>query len=183
MVSAQQQEAPGALEEVRELLNSWLIPNDTRQPDDRFAAWADAHAVTDPADRTAVRDLRDDLRGTLDDRADTDTVVNRWIERTGLRPRVENGTVGFRHDGGPAGTLLATVVTVIADGRWARLKTCPDCRWAFYDHTRNGSKRWCLMTAGGPGGRSCGSIAKVRAYRSRQASGASVPGVGPVGAG
>lgn len=177
------QEAPGALEDVRELLNSWLIPNDTRCPDDRFDAWADAHAVTTPSGRAAVRDLRDDLRAALEGRAAADAVVNRWIERTATRPRVEDGAVRFRHDGGPAGELLVTVVTAIADGRWARLKTCPDCRWAFYDHTRNGSKRWCLMTAGGPGGRSCGSIAKVRAYRARQASAAWVPGMGPVGAG
>jgi predicted RNA-binding Zn ribbon-like protein len=35
----------------------------------------------------------------------------------------------------------------------------------FYDHTRNASKRWCLMNAGGPNGRACGTIAKVRRYR------------------
>lgn len=168
MVSAQ--EAPGALEDVRELLNSWLIPNDTRQPDDRFAAWAAAHAVA-RRDHDTVRRLRDDLRTALEARAEADTVVNRWIDLTGLRPRAENGAVRFGHDGGPAGELLTAVVTAMTDGRWARLKTCPDCRWAFYDHTRNGSKRWCLMTAGGPGGRSCGSIDKVRAYRARQAAG------------
>lgn len=164
------QEAPGALEDVRELLNSWLIRNDTRQPDDRFAAWAEAHAVDD-REHDTVRRLRDELRTALEDQAEADAVVNRWIELTGLRPQVENGAVRYRHDGGAAGELLATVVTAIADGRWARLKTCPDCRWAFYDHTRNGSKRWCLMTAGGDGGRSCGSINKVRAYRERQAAG------------
>ncbi|MBB5786452.1 CGNR zinc finger domain-containing protein [Jiangella mangrovi] len=168
MVNAQ--EAPGVLEDVRELLNSWLIPNDTRQPDDRFDAWAAAHAVTDPAERGAVRDLRDDLRAALDGGAEADAVVNRWIARAGLQPRVEDGAVTYWHEGGPAGDLVAAVVTAMADGRWSRLKTCPDCRWAFYDHTRNGSKRWCLMTAGGPGGRSCGSIAKVRAHRARQAS-------------
>ena len=161
----------------RELLNSWLIPNDTRQPDDRFAEWAATHAVDD-GDHDTIRRLRDDLRAALEGGTEPDAVVNRWIERTGVRPRVSGGSVRFRHDGGPAGELLTTVVTAMADGRWARLKTCPDCRWAFYDHTRNGSKRWCLMTAGGPGGRSCGSIAKVRAYRARQA-----PGIGSAGAG
>ncbi|TDD63845.1 CGNR zinc finger domain-containing protein [Jiangella aurantiaca] len=177
MVNAAQ-EAPGALESVRELLNSWLIPNDTRRPDDRFDAWAAAHAV--PAvERDTVRALRDDLRAVVDG-GDPDAVVNRWIERTGVRPRVGGGALGFQHDGGIAGDLLISVLAAVGDGTWRRLKTCPDCRWAFYDHTRNGSKRWCLMTAGGPGGRSCGSIAKVRAYRARQAS---VPGRGSAGAG
>lgn len=176
MVNAAQ-EAPGALETVRELLNSWLIPNDTRRPDDRFDAWAAAHAVP-AADRDTVRRLRDDLRSAVES-GDPDAVLNPWIERTGVRPRVGGGTLGFRHDGGTAGELLVTVVAAVADGTWRRLKTCPDCRWAFYDHTRNGSKRWCLMTAGGPDGRSCGSIAKVRAYRARQTS---APGIGAAGA-
>ncbi|SDT62359.1 CGNR zinc finger domain-containing protein [Jiangella sp. DSM 45060] len=168
MVNASQ-EAPGPLETVRELLNSWLIPNDTRRPDDRFDRWAAAHAVP-PADHAGVRWLRDDLRAVVEGTAGADAVVNAWIERTGVRPRVGGGALEFRHDGGTAGDLLVTVVAAIGDGTWRRLKTCPDCRWAFYDHTRNGSKRWCLMTAGGPDGRSCGSIAKVRAYRARQAS-------------
>ncbi|WP_429448818.1 CGNR zinc finger domain-containing protein [Paraburkholderia sp. 40] len=38
------------------------------------------------------------------------------------------------------------------------------------DHTRNGSKRWCSMTKGGPDGRACGTIAKVAAYRAREAT-------------
>ena len=43
-----------------------------------------------------------------------------------------------------------------------RLKACPDCRWVFYDNSRNGSKRWCGMYAGEEGGRACGTIAKVK---------------------
>ena len=75
----------------------------------------------------------------------------------------------FRHQGGPAGDLLAAVVRAIGSGTWQRLKACPDCRWVFYDSTRNASKRWCLMYAGGEG-RACGTIAKVRRYRARQAT-------------
>lgn len=171
------QEAPGALEAVRELLNSWLIPNDTRQPTDDFGAYADAHAVP-PGQRDTVRRLRDDLRSAVEGGAGPDAVVNRWIERIGLRPQVRAGAVTYRHDAGLAGDLLAAAVDAIAAGTWRRLKTCPDCRWAFYDQTRNGSKRWCLMTAGGPGGRSCGSIAKVRAYRDRQAAAPTPPAAG-----
>jgi len=69
------------------------------------------------------------------------------------------------------GRILVAVVAAIAAGTWPRLKVCPDCRWAFFDHTRNASKRWCLMTAGGSDGRSCGSIAKVRRYRQRRGYG------------
>jgi predicted RNA-binding Zn ribbon-like protein len=78
--------------------------------------------------------------------------------------------VSYAHGGGPAGEFLAAVIGAVAAGTWGRLKACLDCRWVFYDHTRNGSKRWCLMYAGGPAGRACGTITKVRRYRSKQAT-------------
>ena len=65
--------------------------------------------------------------------------------------------------GGPVGRALAIVARAAADGTWERLKVCPadDCRWAFYDFSRNHSRTWCSMS-------SCGNRAKARSYRSRQ---------------
>jgi predicted RNA-binding Zn ribbon-like protein len=162
-------EAPSVLEPVRVLVNSWLIPNDSRRPEDRFDVYADSHGVP-AAERDTVRRLRGDLRAVIEGHADTDTVVNQWIERLDVRPQVSAGEVTYRHRAGHAGDLLVATLKAMLGGQWRRLKACPDCRWVFYDHTRNGRKRWCLMNAGGPDGRSCGSIAKVRAYRARQAS-------------
>jgi hypothetical protein len=149
------QEAPGELEDVRTLLNTWSIPNDTRRPTDAY----------DGPDE--VRALRDDLRRAVERAAPE--AIDPWITRLRVRPVVRAGRIGWTGRGAGA-DVLGTVLTAIADGTWPRLKACPDCRWVFYDHTRNGSKRWCLMTAGGPDGRSCGSIAKVRAHRQRHAS-------------
>jgi predicted RNA-binding Zn ribbon-like protein len=61
------------------------------------------------------------------------------------------------------GALLAGVARAMLDGTWARLKACPgrDCGWAFYDHSRNQSARWCSM-------RICGDREKARAYYQRQ---------------
>ena len=58
--------------------------------------------------------------------------------------------------------LLAIVYAAIGDGTWRRLKVCPadDCRWAFYDRSRNRSGTWCEMGE-------CGNRAKARAYRER----------------
>jgi predicted RNA-binding Zn ribbon-like protein len=52
----------------------------------------------------------------------------------------------------------------MSDGTWARVKACraEDCRWAFYDFSRNRSGTWCDMAV-------CGNRAKVRAYRARTA--------------
>ena len=154
------QEAPGQLESVRELLNTWLIPNDTRVPTDRLAAGTPA----------ATRALRDDLRSVVEREAEVDEVLSEWIVRLRVTPVVSGGAVRFRGRPG-AGDVLAIVLEAVTRGEWDRLKACPDCRWVFYDNTRNASKRWCLMNAGGPDGRSCGSIAKVRRHRSRKLAG------------
>ncbi|WP_205325051.1 CGNR zinc finger domain-containing protein [Glycomyces sp. YM15] len=160
------QEAPGALESVRALLNTWLIPNDTRLAEDRFDAYA-GQARLPSTRRQELRALRDDLRQAVEGTADTAAIVNDWVERLEIRPRVVGGTITFSDQGSLAAGHVAAVLEAIAAGRWHRLKACPDCRWIFYDHSRNASKRWCLMTAGGPDGRSCGGIAKVRAHRER----------------
>jgi predicted RNA-binding Zn ribbon-like protein len=163
------QAAPGDLEQVQELLNSWLIPNDTRLAADRFGEYARDHGVRG-SDAGQLRELRDDLRGAVEGASGAASRVNEWAARLGLRPVIRDGGIGFEHPGGPAGDILAIVLTAAADGRWRRLKACPDCRWVFYDHTRNASKRWCLMYAGGPDGRACGTIAKVRRHRQKSSA-------------
>jgi predicted RNA-binding Zn ribbon-like protein len=62
------------------------------------------------------------------------------------------------------GSLTAIGARAIVDGSWRRLRVCPgrDCGWVFYDHSRNGSGRWCSMAV-------CGGREKARAhYRRRQ---------------
>jgi predicted RNA-binding Zn ribbon-like protein len=61
------------------------------------------------------------------------------------------------------GPLLARTAGAMLDGTWARLKACPgrDCGWAFYDHSRNQSARWCAMKV-------CGDREKARTYYRRQ---------------
>ena len=67
---------------------------------------------------------------------------------------------------GAIGQMLAIVAASIADGTWERLKACAadDCHWAFYDHTRNRSGRWCSMAV-------CGNRAKVERFRERARGG------------
>jgi hypothetical protein len=166
---AADQAAPGELESVRALLNTWLIPNDSRQPTDRFDDLVRQERWTGP-ESALVHDLRDDLRRLVETGSADADCLNGWIGRLGLRPMVDDGQISFRHQGGPVGDLVATVIGAISAGTWKRVKACPDCRWVFYDSTRNASKRWCLMYAGGPQGRACGTIAKVRRYRARQAT-------------
>lgn len=178
------QTAPGELEVVRRFINTWSIPNDTREETDALPelartpeVWRKAfpHQSRSRADALVrLQRLRADLRSACQGESSSDEALNEWFNSAALRVKtrrkdgatkliVESSEASF------AGYIVAVVANAIASGEWARLKTCPDCQWAFYDHTRNGSKRWCGMTKGGPNGRACGTIAKVAAYRAREA--------------
>ena len=58
--------------------------------------------------------------------------------------------------------VVVPVAEAVRDRSWQRVKACraDDCRWAFYDRSRNRSGVWCDMAV-------CGNRAKVRAYRRR----------------
>lgn len=170
---------PEELERVRELLNTWSIPNDTRSPTDELDAVLAARGVG-RADADLLRELRDDLRAVVEGGTQQEGRLDAWVVRLGVRPTVTAGRLGFVHGGGTAGDLLVAVLEAVVTGQWSRLKACGDCRWVFYDTTRNTSRRWCQMYAGGPDGRACGTIAKVRRYRARQATAAAA---GPGGDG
>jgi predicted RNA-binding Zn ribbon-like protein len=58
--------------------------------------------------------------------------------------------------------MLAIVYDAVASATWSRLRACkkPDCRLAYYDHSKNGSRAWCSMAV-------CGNRAKAQRRRSR----------------
>jgi hypothetical protein len=108
--------------------------------------------------RTA-RELRDDLRGLAGG------------ERPG-QVRQVGIQVSLTVDGGvelsaqtAVGLIAAAAAKVAIEGRLDRVKICPadDCRWAFYDTSRNHSRQWCSMEV-------CGNRAKARAHRERGAN-------------
>jgi hypothetical protein len=181
------QVAPGTLEVVRTFLNTWRIPNDTREPIDELVSLSDMQRFYstwfgDSAGNSEisivpelVRQLRADLRSIL---GTSDVLVlSEWLSRQPVEVMLSPDTEGmptlkYRSAGVQGCRLcaevMALVVEAIAHANWTRLKACPDCQWVFYDHTKNRNKVWCLMTASGPQGRSCGSISKVRSFRERQ---------------
>jgi predicted RNA-binding Zn ribbon-like protein len=76
-------------------------------------------------------------------------------------PTLESHARGFD---GALGRILASALEAQLDGRWARLKSCRQCRWLFYDYSSNRSARWCSMEL-------CGNRRKTRAYRGRRRAG------------
>lgn len=79
----------------------------------------------------------------------------------------EAGDLVVAPDGaGVSGRLLSLLLIVNdaqRDGSWAQLKACAneDCRWVFYDRSRNHGGTWCDMA-------SCGNKLKNRDFRARR---------------
>jgi predicted RNA-binding Zn ribbon-like protein len=146
-----------------ETLRDWLAQRELMEPD---------HPVGEGDLRRAV-DVREGIRALLlaqnGEPLDTAAVarLDRAAGRAGVRVRFQPGSApelspdATGVDGAIA-RLLAIVATSVADGTWERLKACPrdTCRWAFYDHSKNRSARWCRMEE-------CGNREKARAYRER----------------
>jgi predicted RNA-binding Zn ribbon-like protein len=81
----------------------------------------------------------------------------------------EEGTPGLTADSdtvaGALARLLAGLPLAVAGGTWQRLKLCvaESCEWAYYDTSKNRSRRWCSMDI-------CGNREKTRTFRERQAA-------------
>jgi predicted RNA-binding Zn ribbon-like protein len=119
--------------------------------------------------RSALREVVDSVVQGRTPEADAVHLVNATLEAR--RPtRIElDGTalrIGHRHADTPVDDALALIAEAIieelATGRPERLRVCANdrCRWAFFDSSPTGRRRWCDM-------RSCGNQAKAARYRAR----------------
>ncbi|UXX94677.1 CGNR zinc finger domain-containing protein [Streptomyces sp. AD2-2] len=137
-----------------------------------LSAWLEAHDLVGAgqelraSDLAAALALRAGLRDALtgDDSAGTARALAPFPLT--LAPDTRGGGLRLVADSGTPGldALVETVAASVAGGGWSRLKLCAsaDCRWAFYDTSRNGGGRWCSMEV-------CGNRNKTRAYRRRHA--------------
>jgi hypothetical protein len=145
-----------------ERLKTWLVGRGLLGKDE----------VVSEADRRLAVRLRDALRsaasansGLSREWSDVDgrifgelPLVVRLGERSG--PELVSGESGVR---GALGKILAGVVVASAKGTWERMKICAaeDCRWAYYDHSKSRTGRWCAMET-------CGNRHKTRRYRRKK---------------
>jgi predicted RNA-binding Zn ribbon-like protein len=168
-----QWEAPGDLERVRALLNT--SPDVVRRPPRDLLACEGQRELLDwiraksAEELDAIRMLRQDLRAAVADRRVT--AINRWLERDQPRIAIASNAparLDFLASEGPP-KVLARVLLSIADGTWTRMRICPECGLAFFDASRARTKKWCGMYAGADG-RACGSVAKMRRFRSKSGS-------------
>lgn len=173
--------APAPLRLVQEFVNTY----DTEDDRESLNTVADlrhwllereligSHEQVHAADIVYARETREALRKMLlaNGGADADPSAVETVNRAATRAQL---TLRFDVDGGSGlapiavgvdgavGTILAVAFAAMAEGSWTRLKVCPEetCRVAFFDHSKNRSRRWCSMEV-------CGNRTKVRAYRRR----------------
>jgi predicted RNA-binding Zn ribbon-like protein len=185
-VPSHRQPAPGRLEVIRSFVNTLDVEDDDDdlKTPEALVDWLREHELLAPGDdaratrgdlarATALREaFREVLLGhhggyevdpdapaALEDAARRARLEVRFGPDGTARPEPARGGVD-----GALGRMLAIVAEAQVDGTWQRLKSCPadDCRWAFYDRSRNRSAVWCNMAI-------CGNRAKVRSYRDRHA--------------
>jgi predicted RNA-binding Zn ribbon-like protein len=181
MPVSSQNALPHDLDLVVDFVNTRDIDRDTEEltTPDRLTIWLRERGLLQagidlaPAELDQAIELRETLREVL--LAHNGAVRSSGagtLERVAERGRLsvsfgEDGTVRLAaRAGGFAGALaqlLVPVAQAASDGTWERVKACAadDCRWAFYDHSRNRAGRWCDMAV-------CGNRTKVRAYRRKQ---------------
>ncbi len=175
-------ETPNDLELVIEFVNT-LDPDegiDALATSDGLALWLADRGLLNRANpaasdrRLAIR-LREALRSLMleNNGGPADQAAARELELAARRGQLgvhftAGGSVAIRAAApgfpGALASLLVPVVEATRDGSWQRVKACraPDCRWAFYDRSRNRSGVWCEMAV-------CGNRTKVRAHRARAA--------------
>ena len=170
--------APAPLATVQAFVNTLDLESGPEQiPDpEALRGWLaharllDPDAEVGPAEHERAIVLREALRDVLSGDGAAVAQVNAAGERAGLRPLLQaDGRSALEPAAGGVdgalGRLVAIVHGAVADGTWAHLKACERsvCRWAFYDHSKNHSGRWCDMD-------DCGAKEKsARAYRRRRA--------------
>ncbi|WP_083786996.1 CGNR zinc finger domain-containing protein [Stackebrandtia nassauensis] len=178
-VPGQRPAAPEPLRLVQEFLNTrWERAGVEELDSPRgLLRWAAARGLVETdapvgqSDLDLALALRDTLRELLAARRPVETGV---LASLPLRCDIQAGRLVLVPDGAGITAALARIliagVEAERDGRWERLKLCaaPDCRWAFYDPSRNRSATWCNMAV-------CGSRAKARSYYRRQRAASALP--------
>jgi predicted RNA-binding Zn ribbon-like protein len=179
------------LEAVRAFVNS--VHYEQGAVDERLdspealAVFLEGHELTAgrvaarPADLRRALEVREALRALMgaNNGQELDRDAIEVLNRAAARSRVvaafdDNASWRIEPAAGGVdqglGRMLAAVLRAMSDGTWQRMKACgnPDCRWAFYDATKNRSGRWCDMA-------SCGNRMKARAFRERSRAKAKRP--------
>lgn len=171
------EQAPGRLDLLRRFLNtvSFEAGDDPLQGPDKLPQWCEAEGFEcdGEAELGRLRGFREALRALAEANAGH---ADREASRRALEAFTAPLVFKLEVDGDEArlevrgsgvdraiGTLVGVLYDAIRTGQWRRFKACRagDCRWAFYDESKNGTGVWCTMAT-------CGNRVKARRRRQRE---------------
>lgn len=175
--------APEPLTRIQALINTVDLESGTDQLAQAADAqpWLVAQGLSAPGrqptadELTAIREAREALRAMVVHNAGGPAPsaaelapLRRVADDATARVRLgDDGTVRVDPAGETLAGRLLALLLVVADaqrnGTWEHLKACAneDCRWAFYDLSRNHRGTWCEMAT-------CGNKLKNREFRARR---------------
>lgn len=172
---------------IVDFLNTAYLPNgDDALADGRAAGWladwlgsgpAVPIGVDDAGPLRSLRDLREGLRqfaAANNGQPPDEETIGRAASALGSlelvidlgdqdrAPQLMTTSAGATVTERALAAVAECYVKARAGAYWPRVKACagPDCRFAYLDHSRNRSRRWCDMAY-------CGNRAKNRAWRER----------------
>lgn len=143
-----------------------------------LSAWMRARSLTDArhavtqADHRRALDLRAALRAFVETAPECRATDGGSAENLSASAQKFPLVVNIAGASGPAllpspgssplGRVLAELQALALSGRLDRLKMCAsdDCKWAFFDRSKPGNRRWCSSSL-------CGNRHKTRRYRQR----------------
>jgi predicted RNA-binding Zn ribbon-like protein len=185
MTTPERVPAPAAL--VRDFVNTYEPQTDEEQftGPDQLTGWFREHADLpagtrlSAADLETVQQIREGLRQVLlehaghESEAGSQQALDAALAGIPVRAALSGGRLRLLPDcNAPLSQALAPVLDAIRESTelqaWPRLKACAreSCRWAYYDGSRNQTRRWCSMAG-------CGNQVKMRrAYAVRKAAAA-----------
>lgn len=173
--------APGRLNALCEFVNTLTMPAN----EERLGSLADAAACcaelglpapTASDDLARLREMREAWRDAIEANDEEANAAEAWrgIARFASEARLR---VEIDPERGPqlaavgvglnaiVAALLSIAHDAIVAGTWKRMRACrrSDCRWVYYDRSKNGSRAWCSMSG-------CGNRAKAQRRRERERS-------------
>ncbi|GAA0950588.1 CGNR zinc finger domain-containing protein [Virgisporangium aurantiacum] len=174
---------PSSARLVRDFVNTYQLDLDEEYltSTDRLRSWlaerglVASDATLRPADLATAVTVREGLRSVLLGHAghEPDPAALERLDRVladvplrlslAAGPRLVPG--GTRDVDRALAGLLDAIRRCAEEHTWERLKVCASdaCRWAYYDTSRNQTRRWCSMAV-------CGNSVKMRrAYAVRRA--------------
>src|SRR5829696_795371 len=173
--------APGRLELLQRFVNTWNheLPAtwDRLGTPERAQAWLRQHRLISRCGRVSaseaarLRALREALRSIVGANSTgiTDTTAIATLRSVARDVTLtvtidDHGRTSLHAHSATVEGVAATLLGIVHDaqlcGDWVRLKGCRQCRYAFFDRSRNRSATWCSMSI-------CGNRNKNRAYYRR----------------